>query len=59
MDASKLTLSSEDVQEMFEFPIRRLYELLMEQWQRARENKVKIKVRILDGLPLYSICLQF
>jgi hypothetical protein len=30
--------------EMFEFPVRRTYELLMQQWQRARENKVKIKV---------------
>jgi hypothetical protein len=29
--------------EMFEFPVRRTYELHMQQWQRARENKVKVK----------------
>jgi NADH:ubiquinone oxidoreductase subunit E len=39
-----LTKGSEDMHGMFEFPIRRTYELLMEQWQRARANKVKIKV---------------
>jgi hypothetical protein len=38
---------------MFEHPIRRTYELLMQQWQqwqRARENGIEIKVRRLCAL---------
>jgi hypothetical protein len=38
--------SSEDMKELFEFPLRRMYELLLEQLQQARRaGKVQIKVR--------------
>jgi hypothetical protein len=36
----------EDMYEMFDFCVRRTYELLMQQWQRARENQVAIQVCI-------------
>jgi hypothetical protein len=42
----KSNKSSEDMKEMFEFPLRRMYELPLEQLQQARRaGKVQIKVR--------------
>ncbi|KAH7383281.1 hypothetical protein BKA66DRAFT_512128 [Pyrenochaeta sp. MPI-SDFR-AT-0127] len=45
----EITVTADDMHEMFEFSIRRTYELLTEQWKRAKENKVQIKYVFMVG----------